>query len=163
MIIRDFMCPQHKKALTRTDSGSFRLIEEGSPAVEYKTQDGVVDFVFDPQLKKERDHYDDVYDLDDVPHISIEQTHELWLDRAHPEAKVALNSLGDIDGKTILLVGNGLSLKELYLLALGARIIYTDLSMNALRYPRSAAISPCCDCFESPNDSSANHAHWNHG
>ena len=56
-----------------------------------------------------------------------------WHDHCFPENLELLKSLGHLAGKKVLLLGNGVSPKEFYFLKLGARIVYTDVSIEAVR------------------------------
>ena len=49
-----------------------------------------------------------------------------------------LESLGPLSGRTVLLLGNGSSYKEFHFLNLGARVVFTDLSIVAVRQAQSA-------------------------
>jgi ubiquinone/menaquinone biosynthesis C-methylase UbiE/uncharacterized protein YbaR (Trm112 family) len=53
-----------------------------------------------------------------------------WHDSQWPECKVILDRMGNIGGKVVLCLGNGSSVKELYFLYLGAKVIHSDLSLN---------------------------------
>ena len=53
------------------------------------------------------------------------------------KSKSINHSPSNFKNKTILLLGNGVSVKELYFLSLGARIIYTDISHNAVQFVRA--------------------------
>jgi len=44
-----------------------------------------------------------------------------------------LRSMGDLRDKRVLLLGNGMSTKEFYFPSLGARVVYTDLSITGAR------------------------------
>jgi len=54
---------------------------------------------------------------------------------------VLLESLNDTKGKKILIIGNGISSKELFLLYLGAEIVYTDLSIQAVMFMKDEFLS----------------------
>jgi SAM-dependent methyltransferase len=58
----------------------------------------------------------------------------MWFDPALPEKKIFLNELNvnNINKKSILLLGNGESLKELYFLKFGEKIIYSDISVKSV-------------------------------
>jgi ubiquinone/menaquinone biosynthesis C-methylase UbiE len=55
-----------------------------------------------------------------------------WADPHWPEGRLILNRLGDLNGKVVLCLGNGDSVKELHFLTLGAKLICSDLSMAAV-------------------------------
>ncbi len=59
-----------------------------------------------------------------------------------PWRKTLLEGLENIDGKSILLVGNGGTTKELFFLVKGANVVFTDLSIEAVtRIKKIAAMS----------------------
>jgi len=83
----------------------------------------------------ELDHYDDEYadiafeDPADPVALGSLWTENPWA----PFNRDLLRLLGDLRGKTVLLVGNGVGLKELHLLTREpARLIYSDLSPAAV-------------------------------
>jgi SAM-dependent methyltransferase len=97
---------------------------------------GVIDFVRE-SASGERAFYDDFYEH--VPArrppdelVSLERT---WTDTGAPwEMQRVWERLGDLRDRTVLLLGNGESFNELYLLTQGPRaLIYSDLSPVGLR------------------------------
>ena len=60
-----------------------------------------------------------------------------WADAHWPEGRLILGRLGDLNGKVVLCLGNGASLKELHFLTLGARLICSDLSMSGVLSTKS--------------------------
>lgn len=65
----------------------------------------------------------------------LDKLHKLWSIPFLPERAIFLKELmkNEIEDKSILLLGNGDSIKELYLLGLGTKLIYSDLSFNAIK------------------------------
>lgn len=99
----------------------------------FTNHSGSFDFVVN--FTDERTYYDQEYgdvhnslSTDEV--LTFSYLRELW-DR-EPCQKLLLDSLGDLNGKKMLLLGNGTSRKELYFLCKGAKIVYTDLSWGAI-------------------------------
>ena len=105
--------------------------------ISYVARDGVFDFVVDPSRRSERDHYDAFYAGRKPIRISVETCRQIWNDRRVPEHRFLLQSLGPLEGKTILLLGNANSLKELFFLRCGARVVWTDLSLKSMQYMRT--------------------------
>jgi SAM-dependent methyltransferase len=60
----------------------------------------------------------------------VESVRRLW--ECNSSFALLYHSVGDIKGKTILLLGNGISLKELRFVAEGANVVYTDISLHAV-------------------------------
>lgn len=50
-----------------------------------------------------------------------------------PWRRTLLESIGDLSGKKILLLGNGDSSKEIYFLLLEAKVVFSDFSIEAVR------------------------------
>ena len=96
----------------------------------------------------EEEYYEDVYDLTNITKsdLSFDNLRKEWFSPLHKTISLKFlkyntrfinHNPADFKNKTILLLGNGVSIKELYLLSLGARIIYTDLSHRAVLYVRA--------------------------
>jgi SAM-dependent methyltransferase len=134
-----FRCPS-----CRNEIGLDALRSAGacpSCGVQLATDDGIVDFVAAAPVVKsgdERDYYDDVY-TSYVPADPVKLELATLAPRWHgpeapPERQAAWRRLGDLHRKTVLLLGNGDSFPELYLLtAHPAVLIYSDLSAAGLR------------------------------
>jgi SAM-dependent methyltransferase len=132
--MRNFVDPYTKAPLQRDEGGDLFSEQDGRRVV-YKNYAGVYDFVHpETRVGEEKHFYDGVYKeaLDD--RIRLEDLRKLWTDVLRPENSIMLGSLGDISGKRILLLGNGVSHKELYFMHLGAEIVFTDLSLEAVRH-----------------------------
>lgn len=97
--------------------------------------DGVLSFVRNPALKEEADHHDGLYanQAIDAP-ACPESLRELWVNNPHaPFNRTLLRALGPLSGKDVVLLGNGLGVKELHLAALGPRsLVCSDLSPTAI-------------------------------
>lgn len=81
----------------------------------------------------ERQYYDNFYRSKPLPKITIKKCERFWNNRINVARPVILKKLGDISDKKILLVGNGASMMELFLLTKGAHLIYSDLSLEGLK------------------------------
>jgi SAM-dependent methyltransferase len=100
-----------------------------------QSREGVLDFVRADEVSDERDFYDREYVTLDTAgtKASIDTARPTWDDPWQPQNQLVWNALGDIRDKRILLLGNGHSTKELWLLSQEpAAIIYSDLSTKAV-------------------------------
>jgi ubiquinone/menaquinone biosynthesis C-methylase UbiE len=79
-----------------------------------------------------------------------------WFDETVPWRRTMLASLGPLQGRRVLLLGNGESYKEFYFLHLGAQIVYTDLSLVAVRRAKSEFLKS--ELFEEHRDQIEFHA-----
>lgn len=110
-------------------------------------EDDVLDFVIDPALRSEAAHYEDEYaGAGLAPPVELEALGQLWRDNPWaPFNQIMLEAVGDVEGKTVVLLGNGVATKELYFLTKAPRaLVYSDLSSSAARrvrdhYPEAAA------------------------
>jgi ubiquinone/menaquinone biosynthesis C-methylase UbiE len=94
----------------------------------------VYDFVGDTQKQDEKTFYDTTYD--DSGSVSrkkaLDELEQIWESPSTPENRLVRNILGNVMGKTVVMVGNGKSRKELALLRESPnRLVYSDLSPNA--------------------------------
>lgn len=108
---------------------------EAPQRVKYENHDGTYDFVVSREQSSEREYYENLYNRDGSSICLIEDFQRAW--QKEPGFEQLLSSLGDISEKKILLLGNGISLKELYFLFLGAECVYTDLSLEAIKYAKA--------------------------
>jgi len=126
-----YVHPLTKTPLVRDDTGS--LCELNKNSVVFHSTDGTTyDFVSAGTSEEERQFFDRTYKEASARPISIEMCEELW--SREPGFGELLESLGDVSGKRILLLGNGVSLKEFYFLKMGAICVWTDLSIQAIRH-----------------------------
>jgi SAM-dependent methyltransferase len=103
----------------------------------FGTRLGVVDLVEARAVGSERAFYDEYYSR----HTALSQSSDLnalggaWISADAPwEMRLVWERLGDIAGKTVLLLGNGQSHAELYMLtARPHALIYSDLSPIGLQ------------------------------
>lgn len=91
------------------------------------------DFVLCNETHEDRAYYDECYErLSTKGHtFRLKDFESQWHEEVAYEALLA--SMGDLIGKRILLVGNGMSLKELCFVTYGADVVYTDLSIMGVR------------------------------
>lgn len=108
----------------------------------------ILDFLVDPDLRDERDHYDAKWSKDwfDGTHrfeapADPAALRQLWTaDPRSPALPAVRERIGDVRDKVVVLLGNGVSLKELSLLQDGPRLlVYTDLSLAAMKVVRDYA------------------------
>ncbi|MFK7967504.1 MAG: methyltransferase domain-containing protein [Burkholderiaceae bacterium] len=96
-------------------------------------RDGVADFVGPEHHSEEASFYNAAYAEGQSGALSADALRAHWQDPDAPQNELILNALGSISGQHVLLIGNGASDKELYLLnELPATLIYSDLSSKAL-------------------------------
>lgn len=112
---------------------------------EYRMEGGSIDFVGSSSDKgDERDFYERRYseNKDMLSQKVIEyETEGVWRDRLFPSGQDILNALSCVKGKTILCLGNGLSLKEFYFAKQGADLCISDLSFSAINNSKKIASS----------------------
>ncbi len=137
------VCPSCKSMLAndlfKLQIGKGNLLCENCKS-EFLNYDGLIDFV--AKKSSEKDFYEKRYSKGssfEKEDISFEVLEKMWLEPSLPERKIFLNelNLSNIGNKYILLLGNGKSLKELYFLKFGAKIIYSDLSAEAVSEVRN--------------------------
>jgi ubiquinone/menaquinone biosynthesis C-methylase UbiE len=99
---------------------------------------GILDFT-QGEEGAEQAHYDEVYGAaDSRPPLSPAELEALWTTRYYPMNRLVLKRVGDVRGKVVVLVGNGTSEKELFLLERDpALLVFSDLSPNAVRAVRN--------------------------
>jgi len=130
-VIERYVDPVTKVELVADRRGN--LCEPGDTGnILYENQDGIYDFTSKDNRNMEKEYYDDHYRRASLKTLSIEACRRIW--GTWPGFEEVLTSMSDISGRRILLLGNGTSLKELYFLSLGARCVYTDLSVEAVKH-----------------------------
>jgi len=132
MIIDRFIDPYTKYPLHRMDNGDL-FLQQGEKRIVYKNHNGIVDFT---HSGPEKEYYDNVYSGLMGEKIDPVDIYQKWHNDRFPENLILLESLGNLKNKKILLLGNGLSSKELYFIQLGANIVYTDISLHAVALMR---------------------------
>ena len=134
MFIARYVHPYSKEYLYKDPEGNLCL-RQRPDEVFLKGYDGSFDFVsLGKDITKERDHYDKEYLAKGVRRLTVDMIKGAWFEETVPWYSTLLESLGELSGKTMLLLGNGSSYKELYFLELGAAgIVFTDLSIEAVR------------------------------
>ncbi len=143
-----FVDPYTKQYLEKDPETNLYYLP-GDTSKAYKCLDGCCDFVvkqnnvektrecYDEAYAEKGECYSDMYSKADSQQLSLATVTEPWHDNTVPWRKTMLASLGEITGKRVLLLGNGNSCKEFYFLHLGAHIVYTDLSLEAVRRAKS--------------------------
>ncbi len=134
MIIKRFVHPFSKEIMEKDQEGNLYLKGKKSQIL-YKNYDGCYDFVSSRMdLKNERQHYDKEYSGGRARKITVNMLKSSWFDETVPWYTTLLASLGNLNGKIVLLLGNGGSYKEIYFLKCGAEgIVFTDLSIQAVK------------------------------
>ena len=92
------------------------------------------------ERERECSHYQQKYlslSASPLSNFDPEYRARRWADLHWPECRIILNRLGDLNGKTMLCLGNGASTKELHFLTLGARLICSDLSISGVLTAKS--------------------------
>ncbi|NQU75671.1 MAG: class I SAM-dependent methyltransferase [Planctomycetes bacterium] len=140
------VCPKCRCSLPLTDDVAVRggsAVVCRKCAARFPALDGSIDFALEGSDENgaERSHYDRKYaaqrDERQAP-FDAGAWHRRWHDRHWPECQVILRRLGDVRGKLILCIGNGSSVKELYLAHLGAHVIHSDLSITGVLQAKNA-------------------------
>jgi SAM-dependent methyltransferase len=104
------------------------------------TADGILNLVTDPVLRLESEHFDKEYQEQTIREPrNLEALEQLWTDYPNaPMNRSMLKHIGQVEGSTILLLGNGVLVKELYLLTRKpAALVFSDLSVEAVRTVRN--------------------------
>ena len=103
---------------------------------------GVYDLIGANASDQERAFYNRNYAFeprDLAAHPTPQDLAEMWRRLDRPENELVLQRLGDLRDKRVLLLGNGVSLKEIAFAAQKPRIlVYTDLSLNAVLFVRKS-------------------------
>lgn len=104
---------------------------------ELRDSTGTLDFVVSLDRAEERRYYDNAY-IDTSKHRArkqpIDSVLARWALPQTPERGIVLREVGHLEGKTVLLLGNGESEKELIFLRMNPKhLVYSDLSTHALR------------------------------
>lgn len=130
-IVENFIHPRTKTPLIKDVKNN--LCEQDNPEnIIFVNDNDIYNFVGQQSDDVERDQYDNFYSSADDRILSKEDFIKMW--QLFPGFKYLFESLGDISGKKMLVLGNGKSLKEFYFLQLGAKCVYTDLSIEAVKH-----------------------------
>lgn len=132
-VIDRYVDPRTKVPLINDENGNLYGTETPR-CIVYENHDGIYDFVASQNDSEERRYYDNLYSGGEQRIWSKEDFQRMW--QKEPGFQQLLDSLGDIREKKILLLGNGTSMKELYFLWLGAKCVYTDISVEAIKHMR---------------------------
>lgn len=97
----------------------------------------IQDLVSDKECP-ERVYYDRFYKNKPFPRISISKCGRYWNKLISLNRAIILKNLPDLLGKKVLLLGNGISEAEFFLLTKGAHVVYSDLSVEAVRLAQQA-------------------------
>jgi len=132
-----FVHPYTKKVLEKDVKGNLFGLE-GNRCDVYKCYEGCYDFANAiPSVKEKRKVYDETYTHAKKYELTLAAIAEPWFDRMKPWYKTMLKSLGSLSGRRVLLLGNGVSHREFYFLHLGARVVFTDLSLIAVMHAQA--------------------------
>jgi ubiquinone/menaquinone biosynthesis C-methylase UbiE len=132
-LIEKYVNPLTKAPLVRDSRGN--LFERGNTRkMLYRDDEGTYDFTSKDNKSGEREYYDEHYERNSFETLSTQACRKMW--QTWPGFEELLVSMGDISSRKILLLGNGVSLKELYFLHLGAECVYTDLSIEAIQHAK---------------------------
>lgn len=129
MIINSFVDPITKKILAKDANGDLFYNER-----KYKCYAGVYDFIPESsEIGQEREYHEKMYKQDKSLVINEKEITNDWYSDIYPFYKTYLESMGELKNKKILCVGNGDKIKELYFLLQGAKVVITDLSLEAVK------------------------------
>src|SRR6267142_1288082 len=128
-----FVDPQSKVPLEKDPQGNLTC-HLGHGREVYASFDGCYDFcASNPDVKEAREAYDKHYGAGQTPRLTLASVTDAWVDKTVPWRTTMLESLGSLGGKRVLLLGNGRSYIEFYFAHLGAKVVFTDLSLVAAR------------------------------
>lgn len=133
-----YICPNCKSLLREfvfeSIDDHYRLICENCKSI-FPVYDGCVDFTIG--VSDEKKFFEKRYSTTSQAvkkNLDFNELRMMWNDIRLPSRKIVLKMLDDekIKNKVVLLLGNGNSTKELYFLARGGKIIFSDLSLFAV-------------------------------
>jgi SAM-dependent methyltransferase len=127
-----FRCPECRRSLVvQWQDGEPRCAQCGWIA---GGRDGVLNFVRNSDRASELAHYDAEYVAHAHAPTDLDSLSEQWRSLYYPMNRAVWERVGDLNGKTAVLLGNGSSAKELCFLTLKPGIlVYSDLSAAAVR------------------------------
>lgn len=123
----EFIDPYTRRPLQADHAGNL-CNDEGEPV--YKPIHGSYNFVRDGSA--EREHYDAHYHSAPARCVELDEIRGPWHDKCEPWYGMLMESMGDISGKRMLLVGAGRSCKEVYFAMCGADVVFTDISLEGI-------------------------------
>ena len=99
----------------------------------YSLRSGFADFTKNTNDVEERDYYNTLYSNRSIKREILDKSelNAVFNPVNFPGYHYILKKLGNIQDKKILLLGNGISHRELFFLFKGAKLIFTDLSIEA--------------------------------
>lgn len=141
----DYVHPLTKRPLFRNEQGDLFATDRVTLPL-YKNYGGSYDFTEGIEAQEDKDHYDEVYNHEKSEQALLcggeleQKIQGLWHGKNEKVFQTLLSSLGELQGKRVLLLGNGMSIKELYFSIAGADVVYTDLSMSAVRAVKDSLV-----------------------
>ncbi|MCA0151870.1 class I SAM-dependent methyltransferase [Winogradskyella vincentii] len=126
-----YLHPIHKTVASTNNDGT--LFFEDTREV-LQLDDGCLDFIVLGDVSEDKIHYDEYYikySRNHFPAISEEYLKKLW--HKNSAYSMLYESMGEFKDKKILLLGNGVSLKELLFIIKGGKVVYTDISIEAVK------------------------------
>ncbi len=130
-----YICPKSKLPLSRDVKGNL-WCSNGKNDFFYKNHNGSIDFI-GTSYNEEFSYYKNIY-RGESEKPNFGNLEEYWNGHVWPHNKLLLDSLSNLDNKVILLLGNGVSEKEFHFLNLGAYLIYSDASLEAVQFVKCA-------------------------
>jgi ubiquinone/menaquinone biosynthesis C-methylase UbiE len=136
-----FVHPVTKQPLAQDAQGTLSCVTS-TGVYMCRREEGCCDFVGDrSDVGKTRDVYDRCYSEVRREKVTVRESAACWSDRTLAWRKTLLESLGDLTGKRVLLLGNGTSCREFHFLSLGCEVVFTDLSMVAVQRARQVFLT----------------------
>lgn len=132
-MVNVFVHPVTKEPLIADEHGCL-WCRDNQDVVVVRPSDGCYDFANLYQSGGDRAYYDSHYHhgaADPRSVLGVDRLKKSW--EQDTSFKLLRDMVGDVRERRVLLLGNGVSVKELYFVFEGADVFYTDVSLEAVR------------------------------
>ena len=135
-----FRCPRCGRRLGLSRRRAHGQCESCDLAIE--VEEGIYDFVLDPDRDAERRHYDaDYRDAPNTAPVRPAELEPVWRDPGRPIHGAIMETVGSCQEKVVLVLGNGDGTRELWFLTHEPKLlVLSDLSLEAMRSVARKAI-----------------------